>query len=76
MGARRDIQMAIEEIGLSGVINIGKCCRQTMKNWVKDINDSLVHNHYEWRVVGRMEDGVGVISCITKERYDAIENLL
>lgn len=76
MGARRDIQMTIEEIGLSGAVSIGKCCKQTLKNWVKDINISLTNNHYDWRVVGRMEDGEGIISCITKERYEAIENLL
>lgn len=76
MKAKRDIQTAIEEISLSGTINIGRCCKQTVKNWVKDINDSLMHNHYEWRVVGRMEDGIGVISSITKERYETIEKIL
>lgn len=72
----RDIQTAVEEIGISGTISLGQCCKQTMKNWMKDINNKLVKENYSWRVVGRMEDGAGVISCITKERYEAIEKLL
>lgn len=76
MGAQRDTSMVIEELGLSGSISLGKCCKQTLKNWLKDLNDVLTHEKYEWRVVGKMEDGCGIISCIPKERYEAIEKLL
>ena len=76
MGAQRDTSMVIEELGLSGSVSLGKCCKQTLKNWLKDLNDVLTHGKYEWRVVGKMEDGYGVISCIPKERYEAIEKLL
>lgn len=76
MGACRDETTVIEEIGLSGEsVSLGKCCKKTMQNWVNDINDSLTRNHYEWRVVGRMEDGCGIISPITKERFEAVSKL-
>lgn len=76
MGAQRDTAMVIEELGLSGSVSLGRCCKQTLKNWLKDLNDVLIARKYEWRVVGKMEDGQGIISCIPKERYEAIEGLL
>lgn len=76
VGATRDTQTVIEELGLSGSVSLGKCCKQTLKNWLKDLNDILIHEKYEWRVVGSMEDGHGHISCIPKDRYEAIQNLL
>lgn len=76
MGARRNILLTIEELSLSGVVNIGKCCKRTMKNWVNDINNTLIRNNYSFRVVGKMEDDIGVISAIPKERYEAIKELL
>jgi len=76
LGAVRNVRMTIEEIGMDGSISLGKCCNKTLKNWVNDINNQLESQKYDWRVTSIMEQGKGAISAISKERYDAIKNIL
>ena len=76
MGAQRDISTAVEEIGLSGHVGIGRCCKSTLKNWVNDINDYLEANHFDWRVVGQWENKMGSILPIKKECYDAAKTAM
>lgn len=45
-----DIILAVEELGLSGRIAMGKCSRSTLYRWAKSINGYLEKNGYEWSV--------------------------
>lgn len=71
MSLGRDIATAVEEIGLSGSVGLGRCCKSTVKNWVNDINDYLEYNKFDWRVIGQHENGQGHILPITKDCYEA-----
>lgn len=44
------VLLAVEEIGLSGGISLGKCSRSTVYRWTKAINEYLEWNKYDWRV--------------------------
>lgn len=46
----RELQLAIEELSMSGAISLGKCSLRTLQRWRKDINDILESGKYEWRV--------------------------
>ena len=46
----RDLQLAIEEIAISGAISLGKCSLRTLQRWCKDINRILETGKYDWRV--------------------------
>ena len=74
----RDISTAIEELALDGSICLCPCCKQTMNNWVKDINERLNDENYSWRVVGSFDSGnkEGIISVIPKERYNSIKHIM
>lgn len=45
-----DIQLAIEELSLSGEVSLGRCSRSTAYRDVKRVNEFLHNNHYDWRV--------------------------
>lgn len=45
-----DLTLAVEELGLSGEINLGRCSRSTAYRDVKRINEYLEYNKYDWRV--------------------------
>lgn len=46
----RDLQLAIEEISLSGSVSLGNCSIRTLQRWCKDINEILGTGNYDWRV--------------------------
>lgn len=46
----RDLQLAIEEIGLSGSVSLGNCSVRTLQRWCKDINEILETRKYDWRI--------------------------
>ena len=48
----RDISTAIESLSLDKSICIYPCCKQTLNNWIKDINNMLSYENYNWRVIG------------------------
>lgn len=74
----RDISTAIESLLLDGAVCLYPCCKQTMNNWVKDINDVSIDNNYDWRVVGSYDsvNKKGTISSIPKERYNSIKHIM
>ena len=46
----RELQLAIEELSMSGSISLGNCSLRTLQRWCKDINTILESGKYEWRV--------------------------
>lgn len=47
---KRELQLAIEELGMSGAISLGKCSLSTLYRWCRDINEILEIGKYEWRI--------------------------
>lgn len=43
-------QFAIEEIGLSGAVSLGKCSESTLRRWGRKFNQRLAWEKCEWRV--------------------------
>lgn len=52
----RELQLAIEELGMSGSVSLGNCSLRTLQRWCKDINDILESGKYEWRVCVDKDD--------------------
>lgn len=73
MTTSRDVISTINGLKIKGQINLGKCCKKTMHNWLRDINAYLTQRKDDWRVIGHMEDGNGIISAITMERYNLVK---
>lgn len=44
------IEMSVEEIAISGAVSFGKCSRSTLYRYLRDINDYLTYNKFDWRV--------------------------
>lgn len=43
-------RMAIEELGLSGAVSLGRCSRSTVYRWARECNAILEHERMGWRV--------------------------
>lgn len=50
------IECAVEEIAISGTVSFGKCSRSTLYRYLRDINDYLTYNRFDWRVKADYEN--------------------
>ena len=50
------IQYMIEELCLSGAVGAGKCSKSTLYRYVRQINERLERERYDWRVEAKVED--------------------
>lgn len=57
----RDLILWVEELAFSGSVAV-RCPESTMYRWVKEINEYLEREKYEWRVkANRKERSIDVV---------------
>ena len=44
------VQYMIEELSLSGIVGVGRCSKSTLYRYVRQINERLIAEKYDWRV--------------------------
>ena len=58
-----NLAIVVEELAFDGAVMV-VCSDSTMYRWVREINDYLERNKYEWRVkANRKERLIEVIRC-------------
>lgn len=50
------IQYMIEELSLSGAVGVGNCSKSTLYRYVRQINERLERERYDWRVEAKVKD--------------------
>lgn len=50
------IQYMIEELSLSGAVGVGNCSKSTLYRYVRQINERLERERYDWRVKAKVKD--------------------
>ena len=50
------IQYMIEELCPSGAVGVGKCSKSTLYRYVRQINERLERERYDWRVEAKVKD--------------------
>ena len=59
----KDIELWVEEILFDGSIAVD-CSKSTLYRWVREMNEYLEHNKYEWRVRPNIKEmSIEVIKC-------------
>ena len=50
------IQYTIEELCLSGAVGVGNCSKSTLYRYVRQINERLERENYDWLVKADAKD--------------------